>query len=211
VSGAALAFFAFLGFDIVATSAEETERPQRDVPFGIIASVAIATVLYVAVSGVLTGLAPYTTLNNPAPVATALSAAGSPWISHVILVGSVVALTKGALMIFYGQTRLLFAMSRDRLLPEGLSHTDPRTGTPNRATVVLAILAIAIAGFLSIDTVAELVNLAPSSPSAWSRSACSCCGSWSPIASARSARRWCRWCRCWRSAAASGWRRRSPA
>lgn len=159
VSGAALAFFAFLGFDIVATSAEETERPQRDVPFGIIASVAIATVLYVAVSGVLTGLAPYTTLNNPAPVATALSAAGSPWITHVILVGSVVALTKGALMIFYGQTRLLFAMSRDRLLPEGLSHTDPRTGTPNRATVVLAILAIAIAGFLSIDTVAELVNV----------------------------------------------------
>ncbi|MGZ8177753.1 amino acid permease [Williamsia sp. SKLECPSW1] len=156
--GAALAFFAYLGFDIVATSAEETKRPGRDMPWGIIGSVVVATVLYVAVSAVLTGVAPYTSLDNEAPVATALEAVGAGWIGDVILVASVIALTKGLLMLFYGQTRLVFAMCRDGMLPRGLSATSSR-GAPRRLGILLGVVGAVIAGLLPIDTVAELVNI----------------------------------------------------
>ncbi|MBF6170470.1 amino acid permease [Nocardia blacklockiae] len=157
-AGAALAFFAYLGFDIVATSAEETRDPRRDLPWGIIGSVVIATVLYVAVSAVLIGVAPYSTLDNAAPVATALAAIGAGWIGKVILVASVVALTKGLLMLFYGQTRLVFAMSRDGLVPKALSHTGARH-VPVRLSLVLGAVVAVVAGLLPIDTVAELVNI----------------------------------------------------
>ncbi|WP_082080498.1 amino acid permease [Williamsia herbipolensis] len=157
-AGAALAFFAYLGFDIVATSAEETKNPGRDMPWGIIGSVVIATVLYVGVSAVLTGVAPYPSLNNEAPVATALAAVGAGWIGKVILVASVIALTKGLLMLFYGQTRLVFAMCRDGMLPRALSVTT-RRGAPKRLGIALGIVGAVIAGLLPIDTVAELVNI----------------------------------------------------
>ncbi|KAA8885965.1 amino acid permease [Nocardia colli] len=157
-AGAALAFFAYLGFDIVATSAEETRDPVRDLPWGIIGSVVIATGLYVAVSAVLTGVAPYPSLNNAAPVATALSAIGAGWIGKVILVASVIALTKGLLMLCYGQTRLIFAMSRDGLLPRALCHTG-RRGTPVRLSLLLGTGIALVAALLPIGTVAELVNI----------------------------------------------------
>ncbi|RDI50842.1 amino acid permease [Nocardia mexicana] len=157
-AGAALAFFAYLGFDIVATSAEETRNPRRDLPWGIIGSVVVATVLYVAVSAVLTGVAPYPALDNAAPVATALGAVGAGWIGKVILVASVVALTKGLLMLFYGQTRLVFAMSRDGLMPKALCHTSSRN-VPVRLSLVLGTVVAVVAGLLSIGTVAELVNI----------------------------------------------------
>ncbi|MEV6558890.1 amino acid permease [Nocardia sp. NPDC051756] len=157
-AGAALAFFAYLGFDIVATSAEETRDPARDLPWGIIGSVVIATGLYVAVSAVLTGVAPYPSLNNAAPVATALSAIGAGWIGKVILVASVIALTKGLLMLCYGQTRLIFAMSRDGLLPRALCHTG-RRGTPVRLSLLLGAGIALVAALLPIGTVAELVNI----------------------------------------------------
>ncbi|WP_024804768.1 amino acid permease [Nocardia sp. BMG51109] len=157
-AGAALAFFAYLGFDIVATSAEETRDPRRDLPWGIIGSVVVATVLYVAVSAVLTGVAPYSTLNNAAPVATALAAIGAGWIGKVILVASVIALTKGLLMLFYGQTRLVFAMSRDGLMPKSLAHTGSRN-VPVRLSLLLGTVVAVVAGLLPIDTVAELVNI----------------------------------------------------
>ncbi|WP_084530614.1 amino acid permease [Nocardia miyunensis] len=158
VAGAALAFFAYLGFDIVATSAEEAKRPARDLPWGMIGSVVIATLLYIAVTLVLTGVAPYPSLNNSAPVATALSAIGAGWIGNVILVASVVALGKGLLAVIYAQSRLVFAMCRDGLLPRALAVTN-RRGAPVRAVVILGVLAAVIAGLLSIDTVAELVNI----------------------------------------------------
>lgn len=158
VGGAAIAFFAFLGFDIVATSAEESRNPRRDLPFAIIGSVIVATVLYIAVSAVLTGVSPYATLNNDAPVATAFKALHVGWIGGLILAASVVALTKGLLMIFYGQTRLVFAMCRDRLLPSGLAKTG-RRGTPVRVAVALGTVGALIAGFVPIDIVAELVNV----------------------------------------------------
>ncbi|MFI7669369.1 amino acid permease [Nocardia sp. NPDC049526] len=157
-AGAALAFFAYLGFDIVATSAEETRNPARDLPWGIIGSVVLATGLYVAVSAVLTGVAPYPTLNNAAPVATALAAIGAGWIGKVILVASVLALTKGLLMLCYGQTRLIFAMSRDGLLPGALCRTN-RRGAPVRLSLVLGTCVAAVAALLPIGTVAELVNI----------------------------------------------------
>jgi len=158
VGGAAMAFFAYLGFDVVATSAEETKNPGRDLPWGIIGSVVIATVLYILVSGVLTGVAPYTSLDNEAPVATALTAIGAGWIGSVILVASVIALTKGLLTVIYGQTRLVFAMCRDGLLPRALCATN-RHGAPVRLSALLGLAGAVIAGFFSIDTVAELVNI----------------------------------------------------
>ncbi|WP_280266490.1 amino acid permease [Nocardia wallacei] len=157
-AGAALAFFAYLGFDIVATSAEETRDPRRDLPWGIIGSVVVATVLYIAVSAVLTGVAPYPTLDNAAPVATALAAVGAGWIGKVILVASVVALTKGLLMLFYGQTRLVFAMSRDGLVPKALCRTSSRH-VPVRLSLVVGTVVAVVAGLLPIGTVAELVNI----------------------------------------------------
>ncbi|HVV12157.1 amino acid permease [Amycolatopsis sp.] len=158
IGGAAMAFFAFLGFDVVATSAEESRNPRRDLPFAILVSVLIATVLYIAVSAVLTGVSPYPTLNNDAPVATAFKALHLGWTGGLILAASVVALTKGLLMVLYGQTRLMFAMCRDRLLPGALARTS-RRGAPLRIAVVLGAVAALIAGFVPIDVVAELVNV----------------------------------------------------
>ncbi|MDT0310142.1 amino acid permease [Streptomyces sp. DSM 44917] len=159
IGGAALAFFAFLGFDVVATSAEESRDPRRDLPFAIIVSILVATGLYMAVSAVLTGVAPYPDLNNATPVATAFEAVDAGWIGSVVLIASVVALTKGLLMILYGQTRLLFAMCRDGLLPPSLARTAPRTGAPVRPAVLLGLLGALIAGFTSIEVVAELTNI----------------------------------------------------
>ncbi|WP_328394164.1 amino acid permease [Nocardia sp. NBC_00416] len=158
IGGAAVAFFAFLGFDVVATSAEESRNPRRDLPFAIIGSVLVATVLYIAVSAVLTGVSPYRSLNNEAPVATVFEKLQMGWVGSLILVASVVALTKGLLMILYGQTRLVFAMCRDRLLPPGLATTG-RRGTPVRLAVLLGVVGALIAGFVPIGVVAELVNV----------------------------------------------------
>lgn len=159
VGGAAIAFFSFLGFDVVATSAEESRRPQRDMPFAIVATVVIATVLYVAVAAVLTGLVPSAQLDTKAPVATALAAVHVGWVGTVVLVAMVVALTKGLLMILYGQTRLGFAMARDGLLPAALARTTATTRAPSRMIVVLGGLSAVIAGLVPIDVVAELVNI----------------------------------------------------
>jgi APA family basic amino acid/polyamine antiporter len=159
IGGAALAFFAFLGFDVVATSAEETRRPQRDVPFAIITSVVIAAILYIAVSAVLTGVARYSTLDNAAPVATAFNALNVGWIGTAILAASVIALTKGLLMVTYGQTRLVFAMCRDGLLPPALATTSRRSGTPVRVALLLGAMGAVIAGLTPISVVVELVNV----------------------------------------------------
>ncbi|MFI9504021.1 amino acid permease [Nocardia sp. NPDC052566] len=158
IGGAAIAFFAFLGFDVVAASAEEAKNPRRDVPFAIIGTVLIATLLYALVSAVLTGIAPFASLNNSAPIATAFGALNIGWIGNVIVVASIIALTKGLLLIIYAPVRLAFAMSRDRLLPPGLAATGKRA-TPARLTVLLGVLCAVIAGLVPIDIVVELVNI----------------------------------------------------
>ncbi|WP_062981994.1 APC family permease [Nocardia anaemiae] len=158
IGGAAIAFFAFLGFDVVAASAEEARNPRRDIPFAIIGTVLIATLLYALVSAVLTGIAPFATLNNASPIATAFGNMHIGWIGNVIVIASIIALTKGLLLIVYAQVRLMFAMCRDRLLPRGLAETGKRA-TPVRLTLLLGVVCATIAGLLPIDIVVELVNI----------------------------------------------------
>lgn len=158
IGGAAIAFFAFLGFDVVAASAEEARNPRRDIPFAIIGTVLTATLLYALVSAVLTGIAPFNTLNNAAPIATAFGVLRIGWIGNVIVIASIIALTKGLLLIVYAQVRLMFAMCRDRLLPRSLAETGKRA-TPVRLTLLLGVVCATIAGLLPIDIVVELVNI----------------------------------------------------
>jgi len=159
IGGAALVFFAFIGFDIVATTAEEARNPQRDMPRGILGSLAITTLLYIAVALVMTGMLVYTELNTAAPVADAFEAADRPWASGFIFAGALVALTNTVLILMLGQSRVTFAMARDRLLPGALARTHPRYGTPSRITILIGVLVAILAGVTPIATAAELVNI----------------------------------------------------
>ncbi|GHH84887.1 amino acid permease [Streptomyces sulfonofaciens] len=158
-TAAAVVFFAFIGFDVVATTAEETRVPQRDMPRGIIGSLIICTVLYVAVSLVVTGMQKYTRLSTDAPLADAFKAVHHPFWAGVISFGAAVGLTSVCLILLLGQTRVFFAMSRDGLLPPAFSRVHPRFGTPYRTTVLLGLIVAVVAGFTSIDELAELVNI----------------------------------------------------
>ncbi|MGW2369813.1 amino acid permease [Streptomyces sp. NPDC001667] len=158
-SAAAVVFFAFIGFDIVATAAEETRNPQRDVPRGILGSLAICTVLYVAVSVVVTGMQRYSELSTDAPLADAFKATGHPFWAGLISFGAAVGLTTVCMILLLGQSRVFFAMSRDGLLPRIFSRVHPRFGTPYRSTILLGVVVAVLAGFTSIDVLAELVNI----------------------------------------------------
>lgn len=158
-TAAAVVFFAFIGFDIVATAAEETRNPQRDVPRGIMGSLVICTVLYVAVSVVVTGMQKYSRLSVDAPLADAFKAVGHPFWAGLISFGAAVGLTSVCMILLLGQTRVFFAMSRDGLLPRTFSHVHPKFGTPYRSTVLLGAVVAAVAGFTSIDELASLVNI----------------------------------------------------
>ncbi|MER7501733.1 amino acid permease [Nonomuraea pusilla] len=158
-AAAAIVFFAFIGFDIVATAAEETINPQRDVPRGIIGSLAICTVLYVAVSLVVVGMQPYSQLSTSAPLSDAFTAVGHPWLATIISIGALAGLTTVVLVLLLGQTRVLFAMSRDGLLPRSLAKVHPTFGTPARLTTVIGVVTMALAGFVSFGELAELVNI----------------------------------------------------
>ncbi|KNB53335.1 amino acid permease [Streptomyces caatingaensis] len=158
-SAAAVVFFAFIGFDIVATAAEETHNPQRDVPRGILGSLAICTVLYVAVSVVVTGMQKYSDLSVDAPLADAFKSVGHPFWAGLISFGAAVGLTSVCMILLLGQSRVFFAMSRDGLLPRVFSTVHPRFGTPYRSTVLLGVVVAVVAGFTSIDVLAELVNI----------------------------------------------------
>ena len=157
--GAAIVFFAFIGFDVVATTAEETRRPQRDLPIGILGSLAICTVLYVVVSLVLTGIVKYTELNTAAPMADALEAVGYRWIADLVSLGALAGLTTVILVLMMGQSRVLFAMSRDRLLPGWLSAVHPRFGTPWLISLITGLVVAAIAAFVPLSTLADMVNI----------------------------------------------------
>jgi basic amino acid/polyamine antiporter, APA family len=157
--GAAIVFFAFIGFDVVATTAEETRKPQRDMPIGILGSLAICTLLYVVVSMVLTGMVKYTELNSAAPMADALKAVGYDWIASLVSLGALAGLTTVILILLLGQSRVLFAMSRDRLLPGWLSGVHPRYGTPWRISIITGVVVAAIATFVPLATLADMVNI----------------------------------------------------
>ncbi len=159
--GAAVVFFAFIGFDVVATTAEEAHRPQHDMPRGIIGSLAICTVLYVAVSLVLTGMESFRRINpaDSAPLATAMVQAGHPALGRLIAVGAAVGIIVVVMILLLGQTRVAFAMARDGLLPEGFSRVHRRFRTPYVITIVVGVAAAILASFTSITVLAELVNV----------------------------------------------------
>lgn len=158
-AAAAVVFFAFIGFDIVATAAEETRNPQRDVPRGILGSLVICTILYVAVSIVVTGMERYTKLSVEAPLADEFKDLGHPFFADVISFGAAVGLTSVCLILLLGQSRVFFAMSRDGLLPRVFSRAHPKYGTPYRSTILLGVVVAIASGFTSIDVLAELVNI----------------------------------------------------
>ncbi|MEV5430294.1 amino acid permease [Streptomyces sp. NPDC052701] len=158
-TAASVVFFAFIGFDIVATAAEETRNPQRDMPRGILGSLFICTALYVAVSIVVTGMQNYTRLSEEAPLADAFKATGHPWYAGFISFGAAVGLTTVCMILLLGQTRVFFAMSRDGLLPRFFSRVHPRFKTPHRPTILLGVIIAIVAGFTSLSELAELVNI----------------------------------------------------
>ncbi|OBK49558.1 amino acid permease [Mycobacterium gordonae] len=163
LAGASIVFFAFIGFDVVATMAEETKNPQRDVPRGILASLGVVTLLYVAVAVVLSGMVSYTQLRSvpghgQANLATAFQANGIYWASGIISVGALAGLTTVVMVLMLGQCRVLFAMARDGLLPRGLAKTSAR-GTPVRITVLVAAVIAATAAVFPINKLEEMVNV----------------------------------------------------
>ncbi|MEO6990655.1 MAG: amino acid permease [Candidatus Baltobacteraceae bacterium] len=158
-TGASIIFFAYIGFDMVSTSAEEVRNPKRDLPRGILASLAICTVLYILVSGVLTGIVPFAKLNVASPVSFGLISLGLNWAGAVVSVGAICGLTTVLLAMLYGQSRIFFAMSRDGLLPEVFGRIHPTLRTPYLSSALIGIVVALLAGFTPIQVVAELTNI----------------------------------------------------
>jgi APA family basic amino acid/polyamine antiporter len=161
ISGAAIVFFAFIGFDVVATTAEEARNPQRDVPRGILGSLAIVTVLYMAVSLVVTGMQDFRTIDpaDAAPLATAFDSVGMEWMGRLIAIGACIGLIVVVMILILGQTRVAFAMARDGLLPRGLAKVHPRFGTPYVITIVTGVVVAVIGGLVDLATLANLVSI----------------------------------------------------
>ncbi|CAB1247381.1 branched-chain amino acid transporter or methylthioribose-degradation metabolite exporter [Clostridiaceae bacterium BL-3] len=159
-AGASVIFFAYIGFDAVSTAAEEVKDPQKDLPKGIISSLIICTVLYIVVSAILTGMVPYLKFKETAaPVAFALQQVGINWGSALVSVGAICGLTSVLIVMMFGQTRILFAMSRDGLLPKVFGHVNLKFHTPVKSTLLVGIITMVVAGFTPIGIVSELTNI----------------------------------------------------
>lgn len=158
-AGAAIVFFAYIGFDAVATSAEEAKNPSRDLPIGILGSLGVCAVLYFFVALVLTGVVPYTDLNNAEPVAYALRVIGYPIGSAIVAVGAICGITTVLLVLLYGQARIFFALSRDGMIPAGICKVHKLYRTPYLVTIGGCILVSVIAGFAPIHLIAEMANI----------------------------------------------------
>ena len=157
---ASVIFFAYIGFEAVSTAAQEAKDPQRTMPIGILASLAICTVLYILMALVTTGMAPYQTLNNPAPVATALANVPAlAWLKQIVNVGVAVGLGSTILSLLYGQSRILYAMTRDGLLPEFFGKVNPKTRTPIWGTIIVSLFAALFGGLFPIKILGELVSM----------------------------------------------------
>jgi APA family basic amino acid/polyamine antiporter len=159
LTGASIVFFTYIGFDSVSTAAEECKRPQRDLPIGIIATLIVCTILYGAVSLVLTGIVNYQTLNTDSPVADALRVLGYNRLRLVVTAGALMGMLSSLLVYQYGQARIWFAMSRDRLLPRMFSAVHRRFQTPYISTWIAGFVVGIPAGIWDIDTFAELSNI----------------------------------------------------
>jgi APA family basic amino acid/polyamine antiporter len=159
VAGASLVFFAYIGFDVVATTAEEAKNPQRDMPIGIIASLGICTILYIAVALVITGMVRYNQIDPDAALASAFDSVGKGGYATLIAGGAVAGLTTVVMTLMIGATRVVFAMSRDWLLPKRLARVNPKTGTPVAITVGIGTLVALIASLTPIGKLEEMVNI----------------------------------------------------
>jgi APA family basic amino acid/polyamine antiporter len=179
MAAAAVVFFAYIGFDAVSTTAEEAKNPRRDLPIGIIASLVVCTILYLAVSAILSGIVPVTQYrSNPdalpgmptaeptlvtqflnAPVAFALAAIGQDWAAYLVSAGAVAGITSVLLVMLMSQPRIFFAMSRDGLLPKGVSKVHPRFGTPYITTIITCVVVAIVAGLTQIQVVGEMTSI----------------------------------------------------
>jgi APA family basic amino acid/polyamine antiporter len=161
MTGAGIIFFAYIGFDSVSVAAQECRNPQRDLPVGILTSLAICTALYIAISIVLLGMAYYTTMSNiPNPVSFAVGKIASlHWLVPIIDVGASVGLASTIFVGIYGQSRIFYSMSRDGFLPKGFAAVHPRFKTPHRGTIVTGIAAAAIAAIFPINVLGQLVSI----------------------------------------------------
>ncbi len=159
ITGAAAIFFAYLGFDAVATTAEECKNPRRDLPIGIIGSLVFCTVLYVAVSLTLNGIVHFSTLGNPEPMARALRENGSNIGSALVGTGAIAGMVTVLLVMMYGQSRIFFAMSRDGLIPAAFSKLHTKFATPHISCIIVTLAVMLISGFTPIHTMGQMSSL----------------------------------------------------
>ncbi|TAL39443.1 MAG: amino acid permease [Spirochaetes bacterium] len=159
--GAGFIFFAYIGFDTISTAAQEVKNPQRDMPIGILGSLAVATILYILVAFVLTGMVNYSQLAVPNPIAIGIDSAGESlfWLRPFIKVGAIAGLSSVVLVLLYGQSRIFFTMSRDKLLPRIFSRVHTRFRTPYIITIIIGLAAMFFAGLFPIGILAEMVNI----------------------------------------------------
>jgi len=159
--GAAVIFFAYIGFDAVSTAAQESKNPQKDMPIGILGSLAICTVLYITVALVLTGIVKYDQLNVPDPIAVGINAAGPglAWLRPIVKIGAIAGLSSVILVMLLGQPRIFYTMSKDGLLPPLFAKVHPKFQTPWIASILTGIVAMLIAGFFPIGLLGELVSI----------------------------------------------------
>jgi APA family basic amino acid/polyamine antiporter len=156
---AGVVFFAYIGFDSVSTTAQEAKNPQRDMPIGIIGTLLVCTVLYMAVAYVLTGIVPYRALDVPDPIAVGVDRIGFPWLSVAVKVGAILGLSSVVLVSLLGQPRIFYSMAKDGLLPPFAAHIHPKFGTPHITTIVTGIVATIAAGVIPMHVVGELVSI----------------------------------------------------
>ncbi|SFG52339.1 amino acid permease [Sporolactobacillus nakayamae] len=159
IKGAATAFLAYIGFDAVSSASEEVRRPQRDMPIGILSSLGVCMVLYIAVSVVLTGMVPYTELNVGDPVAFALRFVHQNWVAGFVSLGAILGITTVLFVMMYGQTRLFFAISRDGLLPKSIAKLTKKSKTPVFSILLTWGMATVFSALIPLDELAELVNI----------------------------------------------------
>lgn len=159
LAGASLVFFAYVGFDAVSTAVEEAKNPKRDVPIGIMASLIFCTIVYIIVSGLLTGVVKYDQLNVPSPVAHALQLLGLNWASALVATGVITGLTTVMLVLYYALTRVILGIARDGLISPYFAKVSDKTNTPVRTTIICGVLMACMAGFIPFGALAELVNI----------------------------------------------------